>query len=454
MGKKKGLIFAIVGVVLIIAAVLTIVLWPKKSAKEVYTDAIKTSLGFSKLSSNDETIEKYKKILNDHIIKMTLQTSGVNNEEGAQYHNFNELIDAYFGKNNLYLKMDSTLDGTMNSLEYIYKNDKFYMFIKDVFSKYYYVDFSGSNDSRLLLNIDYEDIVNKLVDSLVDEIKEDKIVKESADVSINGKTYSAKKYSYTFTGEYLYNATKSFITKVRNDKDLYNKLNDLLNSYVNDKTITLDDVFDRLINMSESFKELGNLFTHSVYMDGSDVISTDLILNFNFTEQSIPITFGLTVNNVVENGKAFREVYVSAMGQKLIDIVINQTSDTNYDIKFSVSGQEMIKGNITKNDKNVKLILNGTDLLPNKLKLEINIEVKSDYEIVGNIEYTFGNSNATYKFATEEVKEIPEVDVSNSAPREEMSDAEREAMDSLLQRYYPSSSFMTDEEEIVNIDDI
>lgn len=451
MGKKKGLIFTITGVVLILAAVLTIVLWPKKSAKEVYTDAIKTSLNFSKLSSNDKTIEEYKRILNDHIIKMTFQDSGVNNEEDAQYHNFDELIEAYLGKNNLYLKMDSTLDGTLSSLEYLYKDNKFYMFIKDVFSKYYYIDYAGSNDSRFMINIDYEDVANKFIDSLVDEIKDDKIVKESADVTINGKTYSTDKYSYTFTGEYLYNATKSFITKIRNDKELYNKFNDLFKSFENENGMTLDDAFDALINMSESFKALGDIFTHSAYIDDEDIISTEMILNFNFGGQGMPMTFGFTINSIMENGKQFREVFVSAMGQKLYDVVLNQTSDTNTDIKVNIVGQEMIKGNVTKSDKNIKMVLNGTELFPKELKLEANIEAKSDYEIVGNIEYINGESHATYKFATEEVQEAPEVDVSNSAPREEMTDAEKEAMDALMKRYNPNSSFIIeDETEEVN----
>ena len=52
MKSKKGIVFTIIGVVvvLVLTVVLTIVFWPKKDKKEVYTDAIKNAFNVGKIT--------------------------------------------------------------------------------------------------------------------------------------------------------------------------------------------------------------------------------------------------------------------------------------------------------------------------------------------------------------------------------------------------------------------
>ena len=45
--KNKKLLFGIIGLVVVVAAVLCFLLWPRGDKKEAYIEAVKKSLGFN-----------------------------------------------------------------------------------------------------------------------------------------------------------------------------------------------------------------------------------------------------------------------------------------------------------------------------------------------------------------------------------------------------------------------
>ena len=90
MKSKKGLIIGIISVVVVaLAVVLAIVFWPKGAdKKETYTNAIKNSLNFRRVTDNFDVskgTEDLEKLLEEHIIKVVFEgsTDGPESENGT-----------------------------------------------------------------------------------------------------------------------------------------------------------------------------------------------------------------------------------------------------------------------------------------------------------------------------------------------------------------------------------
>ncbi len=428
--KKKGLIIGIVGVVLIAAAVVTIMLLPKKSAKEIYTEAVKNSLSFSSLEKLNDEID-YETILKNHIIKISLDSDGSSVDEENGSRTFTEKLLMYVGKDNFYLTGNSIVNSKTLEFEAALKDNKVYMLFKDIFKKYYYADMSETNTSeRVDLNI--EKLLTLFRDSFLDVIENDKVKKESTDITIDGKNYKVDKYAHTFTGDHLYKVVKDFINKVKNDKELNSQLSSLLkNATVDGKSISLNDALDIVLQQAEPLKQFGDLFTYTLYLDGDEIISKVAAINIEFGEQSIPVS--LTINSV----KSFEEVYVSMMGQKMYEFTIKETSENNADISIKMLGQEIASGKIVKTDNSLTVTINGNESVGVKFKFEAKINKVSEYQVEGIITLESENSHASYRIKTEEVNEMPSFDISNSAPIEEITAEEKEALKAVLGEMYP-----------------
>jgi hypothetical protein len=432
--KKKGLIISIVGVVIIAITVALVLLLPGKSSKEVYTAAVKKSLGLSSIDKIKETID-YEKVLKDNIIKVTLDTEGVSVDEEKGNRTFTEKMLLYVGKDNLYLTGNSLVNNKTINFEAALKDNKLYIFVKDILTKYYYTDMSATGTTQGMPKIDIEKILNYLSDSIVETIESDKVKKESTDLTIDGKNYKVDRYSHTFTGEHLYKAVTEFIKKIKNDSELTSQLTTILkSSNVNGTTVSLDDLFNLLTQQTESFKSLGDLFTYTLYLDGDEILSKVISVDITFGEQKMPIA--LTINST----DSFKEIYVSAMGQKMYDFTVKNTSENNADISLKMLGQDVASGKLVKTDNSISVTLSGKVTNDSQFSLDANIKKISDTQIEGTIKVVSGDSHATYNIKTEKVEEVPSVDLSNSAPIEQMPESEKNALQAVLGELYPGSN--------------
>jgi len=467
--KKKGtIIFTILGVVLIaIGVTFAIISSPKKSNKEVFTDALENALGLNidGEANLENKINEITTAVRDNIYKINLDVETTMDEAGVEKAN----AEIYFGKNELYGKLYTMINDEVKNVEGLYRDNKVYFTVKDVLSKYYYIDIVEKMN-ELENNISIQDIVKYekiaenlltyLKDSLLDAIKEEDIIKSDEKIAINSKDYSSTKYEYSITGNTLYNVIEKFLNKVKNDKDLkelaevvvknivnlknkkmiavndkfeYNDEYDDLDDYDEEYDDAYDEIanidFDELVNQllkeAQEAKNIGEIAKIIVYTYKDNTISTQIMVNATLGEQSIPMK--VSFDNVIENGLAYRKITFSQAEMEAGYLLINQTSKTNYDIKLVVMMQEMFSGNVTIDGNNMSLNLKTSNALP--LSLSVVADIKEDH---GTIKLESEGTVVNITFSYEEVSSFPDIDLSNSVSYNEMTDEEKEMVSDIF----------------------
>ena len=448
MKNKKGLIiFGSIGLVCVLAGVLLLLLLPGKSKKELYTEAITKSLGLheDKAASDEITnsVEEFEKMINNHIYKISLKGEINMGEAG---HNEAESI-VYFGKNQLYMDGLALLNDQKISGNILLKDDNLYFNIKDLLKKYYYIE----NISQYFKDNGETEVVRKVVDYFVESFKEsineDEVKTDSKELTINGNTYNAKTYGYTFTGNTLYTVLSNFIEKIRNDKNILSELNKLLKSTeiaseFGDFELNQSDLnsaLDQLLEACKSVKELGNLFTYTVYMYKDDVISRQITINIPSEQGMMPVV--IADYNVVESGKMYYKAAVTAMGMNILNVEVKQQSDTKYSISASFMQQELLTGEYIKDSNGIKLTLEGSAELPTTIKLELVMNNNG----TGSLEIEYEETKGSFEYEVEEVDEIPEVDVTDSEPYTEISEEEMDKVEEFFSSFIPKSEFDLEE---------
>lgn len=466
MKKKGALIFSLIGVLLVVAGVTFILLTTsKKSNKEVFTNSLESALSLNLDGVSDKAANKINEIKNaikDNVYKLNVEmTSSMEEASSSKIHG-----SLYFGKGEAYGNIITNINDKSQNLEGIYKDNKLYFTEKESLSKYYYID----NLEEMIPTNDFtgefakyegviQKVLNYLKDSLLDSIKEDEIEKTDEEITVNSKDYKATKYEYKFTGENLYNAIESFLNKIKNDKDIINTLNSLIESIkgkVKESFSQYDEVeleesdipdFNNILNqILESAKEtktLGELLTVSVYTYKDETIRTRISINAESNGQKIPMN--ITFDTFKENDLTYRKISLSQAGIEAGSIVINQTSKTNYDIKVVVMMTEMLTGKITIDGDNYNLKLNSSENLPTSFSLELNIIKDGGY-----IELESEGSKLRIDFIYEIVSDIPNIDLSNSASYTEMTEEEKEALSEMFS--FPGFGYSDDSHAIIDFE--
>ncbi len=447
---KKALIISIVAVVFIAAIVLIWFLIPHGKSKKVqYTDAIKQSLGI-KIDKEDkdekakdkdkgkeliDQISEFEEAINGRVIKISVNGEGELADQKGE---------VYISDRDIYALINAKLEGQLNpsQVEVLMKDKKLYFTIKEVLKNYYYVEPGKYKD--IVKRESVEKIVTKLedyfIEALSDSVKSSKVEKEDNTITINGETYDTTRYSYTFTGDDIYNIFESFIKKVKDDKELNDLIIDTLKDLMNGikelnidldlgpidlDNIKIDEALDSLLESLEVIKSDKDLFTHIIHLDeNDDVISMTFSINVEEGDLKIPVS--LTIDNVIQNNLRYIEVSASGMGIKVFDLIIEQEDKETINFKLNVQGEEYLTGKIKYTEKEFKLDVKSKD---DEINLAIDFEMEDDFEGNGEIEYKFGKeSRKVFKIKVEEVEEMPKVDVSNSLPYEDMTEEDSKAL--------------------------
>ena len=434
--KKKGLIISIIlGVVLVTAGILVLLLLPKKSNKEVFTDALGKSLGLTAKVDDKElenTISDFKSVLEKNIYKITIKSEA--REDEAGYSKSDDVI--YFGKNQLYLKSQSLVNDKTINLEGMLKDNKFYFEFKDVLDKVYYIDkineifnvAAENNESEL-----FEKLVTYLGDSFTEAINNEDVKTDKAELTINGKKYNAKKYGYTFTGETLYGIATSFIDKLKADDTIYDELkkafeasNFTVEGYgkIELTKEVYEAMLDQLPEYAKQLKSLGELATLNIYMYDDEPISRQLTINVDSELGKIP----MTISDYTIDG--YYKLALSTMGMEAYKLEVKEQSSTNYSISLYMMEEEIITGYMSNKNENYELKLETAgNLSGNSLLLKINNDGTGSL----NIKTDYSENNVEYKIET--VDEVPEMDVKGSVSVEEMTDEEKEKLEEFMEQF-------------------
>lgn len=489
--KKGGLIATIVGVVLIVVgSVLLLTSGPSKSNKELFTEAVQKSLGlFTETGDGqvESTIKEITESIEKNIYKLSINAS-VNQGE-ASYGKADALL--YFGKNQAYFKLNSDANDEVFNLEGMLKNDKFYFEIKNVLENVYYIDkvseiFNqvgvSSGDTKLV-----EKVVNYLAESFMDAIKDEDVTVESSDLTINGKSYSTKKYAYTFSGNTLYNVVLNFINKVKNDKDIVNELNSILEQYGDmlgmpgNTTLTKDDlnkVLDQIPEYAKELQSIGNLLTYTVYMYKDEPVSRQISVMIPSEQSSVPVVIA------DYKGEGYYKISLSTMGMEMYKLELVETSTNNYSISLKMMDQEVVTGYIKNDNGNYEIkiqpISGGLKLKDDSHNsivtkkydddddFDFDYDDDDDYDYdddddfdfdyddddydydddddesemyilininkdkTGSVKVVMDETNLLITYKLEQVSEVPEMDIANSKPFEQMSEKDKDIFESFI----------------------
>ena len=435
--KKKGIIIcSIIGVVLIVGGILLLLLLsPKKSNKQLYTEAIQKSLGLKEDGVKTEKVDDLLKKLEDEIGNKyyKVSISGTSTKDEASFTKTEESI--YFGKDKIYINTSENINDVIHNIEIMLKNNKLYLKYENLLDNIYYLDkidqyfnSSATEDETI------KKIVEYLSDSLSEAIKNEDVNIDSKELTINGNKYDTKSYSYTFTGESLYDVIVSFVDKIKKDENVYKKIIELVKEI--SKTTEIPEIsqedfnqmLDQAKEMAKELKSLGNLFTYAVYMYKDDVASRQITVNIPSEQGKLPIS----VEDYIIDG--YYKAAVSTMGYDVFALELKKQDDTKTNISLSSMAQEILTGYFKNDSNGVEIKLEGAMEGMDSL-FYMDFDKKTGR---GNIEIKSESSKSNYEYIMEEVDEIPEMNVSGSLPFEDITEEDKEKVEKFLGKFMPS----------------
>lgn len=421
--------------------------------KEVFSNALKENFNSIKeLGTANKNIFGLDTTKNDLNLKLSTNTSITQGDATATITG-----DIYKVLENYYAKLSLTADGyNPIEAELFKKDNRLYHKLNGVYSKFYYTDLE--TEVKENNNSNEKDLFDYLTDAIIDNVNDDNLTKEDKDLTLGGESYDTEKYTVTFTQKKALEVLRDTVNNTKDSEELYNTLTAMLQLLFNSSETSLvtPDNFDfnNFDDLIENADDKEKFLTYSVYLYGGKSLSNEVAL-FIKSEES-DLTLRLTINSYEnKNGYNNFEVYLSMMGFKVMGFELRGTSDTKSDISIYFMDTFNVDGTFESTDSALNINLIATTIIEdeegNQTKQEVftfNIDGK---EVVKDKEYDI-NMEMIVPLGLEQVQllkstnkltldeKMPEVDVSDSAPIEEMTEEERYVLDSILPTFNSDDS--------------
>ena len=410
--KNKKLLFAIIGAVLVVAGVLCVfLLWPKKSKKEIYLEAMKKSLGFD-LSQVEEKVD-YEK-LKDMIQHTTAE--GTITAEGKA---INVKADLYTTLEKIYLNLVLSDNEKNADIDMLFKDNKMYFTVKDMLEKYYiYEDYGSALPSESIPSLNYEKLGKIFKDNFTEAIESKRIEVSDSDKIIKDVEYSTKKYLYTFTGTDAYNMLVNIIKDIKDDKELYDQLKSMIPT---NGAMDFDALLEQGEKELEVLKDINDLLSYTVYLKGDEVISTEIVAYIPTSmagkKASVPVT--IVINSIDK----YYQAYLSAVGFRMFEFVADGVAGK---LSLQYMGEEVINGTISDNKVTIK---NASQLIPD---FEMSMDIDKTNNVVKLVLDALGIKGEFTIKGYENTKEFPNIDVSGAVPYTEATGKDKEILDQMF----------------------
>ncbi len=403
MKKGKGILGSIILVLGLVAIGIGVFLSFETSNKKIFTENLKRNLNAVSLFGNSEsTLNKaLTKLMEDNaILKVTTDTSMTSVEDGASTtQKLNG--DFYLNSDKFYLEMKATgadLPAAV-SLKALFKDDRLYHYVENIYSKFYYDDFKMSTFNEVKDN-ETEEITDAFIEGLIAKIDDSAFTKENAELNLGGKNFVLEKVTVKMT-----------------EKEVFEVL---MKAY---EELNLDTA--EIKDMVEEAKNSKNSYVFSIFLDGKDILATHIELSFVDDEGTQKIKVEI---NSYTNSEGFEnnEVILKMSGMELASIKAKGVSATRTDITFDLANMVVIDGYYEETDTKAELVFQG-NLGDEKFVLELRLEM---IEATDNVSLTMvvemGDTlKLNSKNRIQVIDTFPEVDVSNAAPSSEMSELEK-----------------------------
>ena len=410
--KNKKLLFAIIGAVLVVAGVLCVfLLWPKKSKKEIYLEAMKKSLGFD-LSQVEEKVD-YEKL------KDMIQHTTAEGSITAEGQAINVKADLYTTLEKIYLNLVLSDNEKNADIDMLFKDNKMYFTVKDMLEKYYiYEDYGSALPSESIPSLNYEKLGKIFKDNFTEAIESKRIEVSNSDKIIKDVEYSTKKYLYTFTGTDAYNMLVNVVKDIKDDKELYDQLKSMIK--VNG-AMDFDALLEQGIKELEELKDINELLSYTVYLKGDEVISTEIVAYIPTSmagkKASVPVT--IVINNIDK----YYQAYLSAVGFRMFEFVADGVAGK---LSLQYMGEEVINGTISDNKVTIK---NASQLIPD---FEMSMDIDKTNNVVKLVLDALGIKGEFTIKGYENTKEFPNIDVSGAVPYTEATGKDKEILDQMF----------------------
>lgn len=350
--------------------------------------------------------------------------------------------DLYSYLQDMYANISLKQDGNETfGIEAAVKDSKLYHKIKNVYSKFYYVDLDLSNSTNVSNNLDGSIILDYLEEAILDYVNDDNLVKEDKTLTLDGNDVETKRYSISFTEKGALEVLKTVIDKIKNNKDFY----DLLVNNLKNANVDINLFINELDDMIKEADDKTKLLTYSIYLDGDTVVSNEFAIAIKSEETSV--TVRLTINSYKNKaGYDNFEMYLSTMGIKMFSVEIKGTSATKADISINAMDTINVVGTMESSDTVFTVSLKGNAVIEaddgttnNEEIFTLEIDSKEitknkEYDVTVKMNFEYDNlsfvvdSNSKITIG----EEMPNIDLSDSAAIEEMTDQEKEIFSELF----------------------
>jgi len=472
-GSKKGLVvsLSIILVLAIAAAVIIAILIfsgklniGKKAKLSAGVDQLTESVTkpindvYDAIENGDLSIKAFDNFSLDKPFSMTTEVSGsldtfeyegMSRQEEKTVAAVKDLLSdgsisfdiEYDGKDELYVKGDSTLNGNTISGEAAYMNDELLVRVKDASEKWIAfpkeeilkeaeIDEDEIEDLKKQFNTiitkskelsdkltvdektseEIEERYNKVLKDFINK-KEKDIEKEKAKIKVDGKEKSVQKLTLTLKEKDLKDLAKEYVKTFKDDEQLQGIIKNGFKDYTNtlssmaeelDEEYSLDvteledaqEQIDKMFdNADDLLKEIDDLDLGGievkliVYATNTSTARTDVAVKYNEATVTVATTFG-------EN-KSTTEISVKAggMSQKIGTLEI-ESKDGEGKIKFELDktaakllGTEAAKGELTykigKDTEELNLEIDAGDIAKGTMSCKSKVNTNTDTEFNG-----------------------------------------------------------------------
>lgn len=373
------------------------------SNKKMFTENLKRNLNSISVGKSDSTLNKaLTKYMDEKIVlKLNTETTMMTVEEGNPS---TQKIsgDFYLNNGNVYTEFKMMTDEVPAgiNLKLLLKDDRLYQYVENLYSKFYYEDVKISTATDVVEQNEPNKITDAFIEGLIAKMDETAFTKENAELNLGGKNFVLEKLTVNMTEKEVF----EILMKAYEELDL-----------------DTADVKD----MVEGAADSKNTFVFSIYLDGKDILSTQVELNLVYGEETQKLK--VVINSYTNTeGFANNELILKVSGMDLASIKLKGVSASKTDITLDVVGMFTITGFYEETDTKAELAFQG-NIGEEKVVLEVKLETVAGSDSVNmTMKVEMGETIKLNSINTLQIVDtFPEVDVSNAAPISEMSELEK-----------------------------
>ncbi len=269
------------------------------------------------------------------------------------------------------------------------QDNKLYVMLNNIFDTYHYTDI----DTKEVNTEGIKKVKENVLNTLKNYFTEDKFLKEKTKVTVDNVSYDANKITLTLTEKDFGLLVKTILENLKNDEEVIKSITTDSNNFKEQLEEKIDDI---------DLEELSNetFISYSIYLNKNELLEQIITLN----EYTITITgkssgnITLKSNNTTILEGNYRKDYLK----------VNYKDENNNNITLTYKTNTIS----SKKEKDT-IIITGTINNTN-----INLEIELDAEVDAQ-------------------KTIPNIDLTNAKPFEELTEDETNRFYSKIMEIYP-----------------